>query len=146
MSSPSPITFSHTYGHDPFRYPIKAVAYSLSRPSLWKIVARVACIGCTLSVTILVVLLAATLKPQAELISSNLQWWAWLIALFLVLLESAICAGLLLVWSQSKAQTKLFVATMRLEGQWRESDMIEQSTIKDLNLVKKVNAATIHTG
>ena len=60
-----------------------------------------------------------------------------LIAVFLVLLESAIASGLLLVVSQSKAQTKLFTATMRLEGCWKENVMVEQSTIKDMNLIKK---------
>jgi len=82
-------------------------------------------------------LLATALKPQAELISSSLEWWAWFIAVLIVLLESAICSGLLLIVSQSKAQTNLFVATMRLEGQWREGEMQKQSTIKDLNFVKK---------
>lgn len=136
---PTPIRFSgsHAYGHDPLRYPIKAITYCLANPSLWVIVLRVACIGCGLATMILVVLLATTLKPQAELISSNLEWWAWFIAVLLVLLEAAACAGLLMVVSQSKAQTKLFTATMRMEGQWREGDMVQQSTIKDLNLIKK---------
>lgn len=134
---PSIITFSHTYGHDPIRYPVKALAYTLAHPSLWRIVFRVACMGCTLAIIILVVLLAVALKPQAELISPNLEWWAWLIAVFLVLFESAICAGLLMIVSQSKAQTKLFVATMRMEGQWRENEMVVQSIAKDLNLIKK---------
>lgn len=138
MAGPSIISTSNKYGHDPIHYPIKAIKYTLSHPkTLLKIVFRIACIGCTLSIIILVVLMALTLKPQAELISSNLEWWAWLIAVFIVLLESAILAGLLLVISQSKAQTKLFVATMRLEGQWRENEMIKQSIIKDMNLVKK---------
>mmetsp|Transcript_13260 Transcript_13260/g.23744 ORF Transcript_13260/g.23744 Transcript_13260/m.23744 type:complete len:251 (-) Transcript_13260:650-1402(-) len=126
-----------TYGHDPIRYPIKAIAYVLSRPSLWRIVLRVACIGGTLAMLILILLFATALKPQAQLISPNLEWWAWLVAVLLVLLESAIATGLLLVVSQSKVQTKLFVATMRMEGQWRENEMVAQSTIKDFNLIKK---------
>ncbi|KAL9180184.1 hypothetical protein ACHAXT_008154 [Thalassiosira profunda] len=142
--TPSIITLRHRYGHDPIRYPIKGVYYALSKRSLWSIVFRVACVGCTLSVIILIVLLATALKPQAELISSNLEWWAWLIAVFLVLLESAICAALLMWVSQSKAQTKLFVATMRLEGLWRE-DMVPQSFLKDLNLIKKAFLVRIIT-
>lgn len=137
MAGPSIIPTSKKYGHDPIYYPIKAIEYTLAHPrDLLPIVVRVACIGCGLSIIILVLLFALALKPQAELISSNLEWWAWLIAVFLVLFEAAICAGLLTVVSQSKAQTKLFVATMRLEGQWRE-EMIKQSIVKDMNLVKK---------
>lgn len=137
MAGPSVLKFSHTYGHDPARYPIKAIYYSLRHPSLFAVVLRVACIGCILSTAILVILLATALKPQAQLISANLEWWAWLIAVFIVLLESAIASGFLLVVSQSKAQTKLFTATMRLEGCWKENVMVEQSTIKDMNLIKK---------
>lgn len=133
---PSSILRVHTYGHDPIRYPIKALAYTLSHPSLWSIVLRVACMGCTLAVIVLGLLFVSALKPQAELISSNLPWWAWLIAVLLVLLESAISVGFLMVVTQSKAQTKLFVATMKSEGQWKD-EMIAQSVIKDMNLVKK---------
>ncbi|KAL7524188.1 hypothetical protein ACHAWF_000852 [Thalassiosira exigua] len=136
-AGPSVVTFSHRYGHDPLHYPAKALAYALARPSLWKVVLRVACVGVSLAVLILIVLLAIALKPQAELISPTLQWWAWLIAVLLVLLEAAICVALLTVVMQSKAQTKLFVATMRLEGLWREGEMVEQATVKDLNLIKK---------
>ena len=42
-----------------------------------------------------------------------------------------------MIASQSKAQTKSFVETMRLEGYWKENEMTPQSTIKDLNLIKK---------
>ena len=97
-----------------------------------------------MAVIILIVLLATALKPQAELISPNLEWWAWLIAVFLVLLEASICATLLLVVSQSRAQTKLFVATMQLEGQWKDN-MVPQSTIKDLNIIKKAFIVRIIT-
>lgn len=144
-TTPSIISTSNRYGHDPIRYPIKAVHYTLAHPSLMTIVCRVAFIGCILATIILIVLLATALKPQAQLISSNLEWWAWLIAVCLVLLEAAICAGLIMVVSQSKAQTKLFVATMRLQEQWRENEMIPQSTIKDLNLIKKAFLVRIIT-
>lgn len=142
---PSIRTKSQAYGHDPIRYPIKAIAYTLAHPSLWRIVFRVACLGCTLAVIILAVLLAVTLKPQAELISPNLEWWAWLIAVLLVLLESALCTGILLVASQSKVQTNLFVATMRMEGQWREGEMVAQSTMSDFNLIKKAFVVRLAT-
>jgi len=92
--------------------------------------------GCTLAIIVLALFIAFALKPQAELINANLPWWAWLIAVLLVLLESAICVGFLLIVSQSKAQTKLFVATMKIEGQWK-NEMGAQSVIKDMNLVKK---------
>ena len=132
---PSVISRSR-YGHDPVRYPIKAIYYALAHRSLWSIVWKIACVGCILSTIILIAFFALTLYPQAKLVSSNLEWWAWLIAVFLVLLESAIVATLLIAVSQSRAQTKLFTATMRIHGQWQEH-YIEQSTIKDLNLIKK---------
>ena len=78
-----------------------------------------------------------TLKPQASLINDALPWWAWLIAILLVLLESALCTAVLMLYSQSRAQTRIFVETMRLEHQWKENTMIQQSPLKDLNLFKK---------
>ena len=92
--------------------------------------------GITVSVLVLVVLLALALKPQAEAISANLEWWAWLIAVFLVLFEAGIVSILLTAVSQSKAQSSVFAATMKMEGVWREN-MIEQSIAKDLNPFKK---------
>ena len=145
MARPSVISLSNKYGHDPLHYPIKAITYAVSHPSMWRIVLCVTCAGFALSLLVLVALLATALKPQARVISPDLEWWAWLIAVFAVLLESAICAGLLLAVSQSKAQTKLFVATMRQEGLWRDNEMVPQATIKDLNLVKKAFVVRIIT-
>mmetsp|Transcript_27440 Transcript_27440/g.57354 ORF Transcript_27440/g.57354 Transcript_27440/m.57354 type:complete len:300 (+) Transcript_27440:47-946(+) len=135
----------HRYGCDPSRYPIKSVAYVISHTSLWRIVFKVACCGSILAVIILIVLLATALKPQAKLISPNLEWWGWLIGVLVVFVEAAICATLLIVVSQSKAQTKVFVETMRIEGYWRENEMKPQSTIKDLNLLKKAFVVRIVT-
>ena len=142
---PSVIKLNNKYGHDPLHYPMKSIHYAFSHPEMFRIVLCVACWGCAISLFILIILLAITLKPQAMAISSNLEWWAWLLGVFLVLLESAICATLLLCVSQSKAQTKLFVATMRQEGAWREGEMRRQSTIKDLNLIKKAFVVRIIT-
>ena len=112
---PSIVCNSDYGGYDPIRYPIKAIFYTLNHPKrLLPVVIRIACIGCMISTVILIVLLATTLKPQAELISSELHWWAWLIAVFIVLLEAAICSVLVMVISQSKAQTMLFTETMRM--------------------------------
>ena len=112
---PSIVCNSDYGGYDPIRYPIKAICYTLNHPKrLLPVVIRIACIGCIISTVILIILLATTLKPQAELISSDLQWWAWLIAVFIVLLEAAICSILVMVVSQSKAQTVLFTETMRM--------------------------------
>ncbi|KAL3779875.1 hypothetical protein ACHAW5_002063 [Stephanodiscus triporus] len=137
MVRPSTLKLTNKHGHDPLYYPIKAVSYTISHPSLLKIVIRIACIGCALALFILVVLLATALKPQAKWISSNLRWWSWPIAVCLVLLESTICAGLLLLVSKSKAQKNLFVATMRQEGLWRENEMVSLSTLKDFKLLGK---------
>jgi len=96
------------------------------------------------SIIILVILLLTALQPQAQAISSNLEWWAWLIAVFLVLFEAGIISVVLMSVSQSKAQTKVFTATMKLEGVWRE-DMMEQSMAKDLNPMKKAFIVRILT-
>jgi len=96
------------------------------------------------SIIILVILLLTALQPQAQAISSNLEWWAWLIAVFLVLFEAGLISVLLMSVSQSKAQTKVFTATMKIEGVWRE-DMIEQSMAKDLNPMKKAFIVRILT-
>jgi len=61
-----------------------------------------------------------------------------------VLFEAGIISVLLMSVSQSKAQTKVFTATMKLEGVWRE-DMIEQSMAKDLNPMKKAFIVRILT-
>ncbi len=135
----------HRYGCDPSRYPIKSVAYVISHTSLWRIVFKVACCGSIIALIILIVLLALALKPQAELISPILEWWAWLVGVLIVFVEAALCATLLMAVSQSKAQTKVFVETMRIEGCWRENEMRPQSTIKDLNLVKKAFIVRIIT-
>ncbi|KAL3783984.1 hypothetical protein HJC23_013364 [Cyclotella cryptica] len=128
---------SHRYGKDPSHYPFLAIKYLISHASLWAVVFRIVCCGTILSILILVILLATALKPQAQLINPSLPWWAWLLSLLIVLVETAICASLLMIFSQSKAQTNVFVATMSLEGKWRENEMIKQSPLKDLNLIKK---------
>lgn len=131
---PSIIKLSNKYGHDPLHYPIKALAYTVSHPSLLKIVLDVAWKGCTLALVSFGVLLGTTLKPQARWISSNLYWWSWPIAGCMVLFESTLCAGLILLNSKSRAQKKLFVATMREEEMWKEDIMVSQSSIADLAL------------
>jgi len=78
-------------------------------------------------------------------ISSDLEWWAWLIAVFLVLFEAGIVSIVLMSVSQSKAQTTVFTATMKIEGTWREDSMIEQSIAKDLNPMKKAFIVRILT-
>lgn len=145
MVRPSIIKLSNKYGHDPLHYPIKALAYTCSHPSLLKVVLGVAWKGCTLAFVSLVVLLATALKPQARWISSSLRWWSWPIAGCMVLLESTICAGLILIKSKSKAQKELFVATMREEEMWRENEMVSRSSITDLKLLGKEDIVKIVT-
>ena len=41
-----------------------------------------------------------------------------------------------MLYSQSRAQTQIFVETMRLEDRWNDS-MVEQSPLSDLNFTKK---------
>jgi len=134
----------HRYGKDPIFYPLRALSYALSHRELFWTVLKVACVGITVSIIILVILLLTALQPQAQAISSNLEWWAWLIAVFLVLFEAGIISVVLMSVSQSKAQTKVFTATMKIEGVWRE-DMIEQSMAKDLNPMKKAFIVRILT-
>eukprot|EP00985_Skeletonema_marinoi_P030421 scaffold31995_cov66-Skeletonema_marinoi.AAC.1 len=76
----------HRYGKDPVFYPLRALSYALSHRELFWTVLKVACVGITVSIIILVILLVTALQPQAQAISPNLEWWAWLIAVFLVLI------------------------------------------------------------
>lgn len=134
----------HRYGKDPMFYPLQALSYALSHRELFWVILQIACVGITISIIVLVILLATALLPQATAISSNLEWWAWLIAVFLVLFEAGIVSVVLMSVSQSKAQTTVFTATMKIEGVWRE-DMIEQSIAKDLNPMKKAFIVRILT-
>jgi len=134
----------HRYGKDPIFYPLRALSYALSHRELLWVILQIACVGITISIIVLVILLATALLPQAAAISSNLEWWAWLIAVFLVLFEAGIVSVVLMSVSQSKAQTTVFTATMKIEGVWRE-DMIEQSIAKDLNPMKKAFIVRILT-
>lgn len=136
VPSPHKVVMEHRYGKDPIMYPMQSLSYILSHRQLWGVIIRIACIGIMISIIVLVVLLATALKPQAQAINADLVWWAWLIAVFLVLFEAGIISVLLMSVSQSKAQTDAFVTTMKLEGVWRE-DMIAQSIAKDLNPIKK---------
>ena len=82
MSSSSP----GTSAKDPIRYPVEAAAYIARHPSLWAQVARSACCGLVDSSAVLAALLA--LRPQASLVDPSgggPAWWAWLVAVFLVL-------------------------------------------------------------
>lgn len=132
------------YGHDPLHYPIKALAYTVSHPSLWRIVFWVACLGCAVAAAVLAILFTFALEPQAAWIHADLPWWAWLLSVLLVLFESAAAVGLLISVAQSNAQRKLFAATLRLEGRWKD-EMVEQSVITDLNFVKKAHCLRLAT-
>ena len=144
VPSPHKVVMKHRYGKDPIFYPLRALGYTLSHRELWVAIMRRACLGMMISIIVLVILLATALKPQAQAINADLTWWAWLIAVFLVLFEAGIVSVLLLSVSQSKAQTNAFVTTMKLEGVWRE-DMIAQSIAKDLNPMKKAFIVRILT-
>lgn len=124
------------YGHDPSHYPIKSVAFVMSNPSLWRRVACVACFGMTVSFLALVFLLVFALKPQAEAFGGA-QWWSWILAVLVVLLEAAVITLLVVAIAHSKCQTEVFVQTMKIKGKWREGEMKKQSLCKELNLFCK---------
>lgn len=84
----------------------------------------------------LILLLVFALKPQAIAFGGG-EWWSWLLAVLVVLLEAAVLAALLVSVSQSKAQTEIFTETMRLEGCWDDTRMKKQSLIKDFNIMRK---------
>ena len=133
----------HAYGHDPAHYPLKAVAFVMSNPSLWKRVVCVACFGLAVSFLVLVLLLVFALKPQAEAFGGG-QWWSWLLAVLVVLLEAAVVSIIVLVVAHSRCQREVFCKTMQLKGKWRD-DMTKQSILKDLNIIKKAFFARIFT-
>lgn len=123
------------YGHDPSHYPIKSVGFVMSNPSLWRKVACVACFGMTVAFLALVLLLVFALKPQAEAFGG--QWWSWLLAVLVVLLEAAVVSFLVLAVAHSKCQTEVFVQTMKIKGKWRDGEMTKQSLCKELNVFCK---------
>ncbi len=125
------------YGHDPAHYPIKGFYFVMSNPSLWRRVACVAFFGAFVAFLALVFLLVFALKPQAEAFGGG-QWWSWLLAVLIVLLEAAIVTMLVVATAQSKCQTEVFCQTMKIKGYWREGEMKKQSICADLNLFKKV--------
>uniref|UniRef100_A0A7S1ZC84 Uncharacterized protein n=1 Tax=Trieres chinensis TaxID=1514140 RepID=A0A7S1ZC84_TRICV len=126
----------HRYGHDPSHYPLKGLKFALKSPSLWRKILCVACGGLFVSFVVLALLLGFALVPQAKAFG-NFQWWSWLLAIIAVLAEAAVVSSLVLILSQSKAQTEVFVETMRLRGRWREDVMTKPSTQKDLNLFRR---------
>jgi len=132
------------YGHDPAHYPIKGFYFVMSNPSLWRRVACVAFFGAFVAFLALVFLLVFALKPQAEAFGGG-QWWSWLLAVLIVLLEAAIVTMLIVATAQSKCQTEVFCQTMKIKGYWREGEMKKQSICADLNLFKKAFFARIIT-
>lgn len=126
----------HRYGHDPSRYPLKSLRYVSTHPSLWKRVFCVAVVGIMTAFICLILLLVFALKPQAFAFGGG-EWWSWLLAVLVVLLEAAVLTALLVSVSQSKAQTEIFTETMRLEGCWDDARMKKQSLIKDFNIMRK---------
>jgi hypothetical protein len=123
------------YGHDPAHYPIKAVAFVMSNPSLWRRVICVACFGVVVSFLALVLLLVFALKPQAEAFGGG-QWWSWILAVLVVFLEAAVVSILVLAVAHSRCQTEVFVKTMQINGKWRDG-MKKQPILMDLNIFKK---------
>jgi len=124
------------YGHDPSHYPMKSIAFVLSNPRLWRTIACVACFGITVTFLALVFLIVFTLKPQAEAFGGA-QWWSWVLAVLVVLLEAAVISFLVLAIAHSKCQTEVFVQTMKLKGKWRDGEMRKQSVFKELNIFCK---------
>lgn len=121
-------------GKDPASYPLSGMKYVMSNPGLWRSICCVALFGIMVSVTVLILLFALALKPQAEAFGGY-QWWSWLLAVLAVLFEALLLSGLVLVLVYSKAKKTIFVETMQLEGKWRE-EMKEPSVFNDLNCCK----------
>lgn len=126
----------HRYGKDPARYPFLGIQYLITHSSLWAIALKIVCVSSVLSVVILTVLLITALKPQAILVNPELPWWAWFIAVLMVLVEAALITTVLMLYSQARAQTQIFEATMHIEDKWRD-DMMQQSILKDFHLCNK---------
>mmetsp|Transcript_5366 Transcript_5366/g.15662 ORF Transcript_5366/g.15662 Transcript_5366/m.15662 type:complete len:291 (-) Transcript_5366:352-1224(-) len=124
------------YGHDPSHYPVKAMKFISTHPSLWKRVFCVVAVGITVAFICLVLLLVFALKPQAAAFGGE-QWWSWLLAVLAVILETAVLSALLMAVVQSKAQTEVFTETMKLEKCWDAERMTKQRLAKDFQIFKK---------
>lgn len=122
------------YGYDPAHYPFKGIRYVLSHRKLWRQVALVACFGMTTAFILVILLFVFALKPQADAFGG--QWWSWLLAVLLVFLEAAVAAAILLVYTRSKAESEVFVTTMKIEGMWKEG-MVKPNVVRHFNIFKK---------
>jgi hypothetical protein len=128
---------SHPYGKDPARYPFLGIQYLLTHKSLWTIALKIICLSSILSIVILTLLLITALKPQALLINQSLPWWSWFLAVLIVFVEAALVTATLMMYSQSRAQSQLFEATLRHEGHWKDT-MKQQSILADFNPCNKL--------
>ena len=108
-------------GHDPATYPVKAIHYVLAHPTLWKPIIKAACWSTAITFLVWILFMAFAWKPQSLLIGT--EWWSWALGFLLVLSETAVVAFLLLLVSQARAQSEIFVLTMQLENKWNQEKM-----------------------
>lgn len=116
----------------------------MKKPAVFKKVACAACFGFTVVLLVTVLFFAFALKPHAQAFGGG-QWWSWLLAVLVVILESGLVAGFLLFFTHSKAQSEIFVTTMREQGKWKEGEMSKPSVLKEINCCKRAFFVSVIT-
>jgi hypothetical protein len=109
-------------------YPLLAVPYLLTSCTMLGTVLCTVISGFVVAITTLILLFAMTLHPQAQFFGNG-KGWSYLLAIFAVFFEATLVSLLLLKVVHKKNQKSVFVETMRLEGKWRQGEMIEPPTV-----------------
>jgi hypothetical protein len=115
-------------------FPFAGFLYLLTSPSMWGTVICVALLGLTVALTSIIFLFLVALRPQADLFGGG-QWWSYMLAIIAVIFEALLLTMTILKMMHTKCQIKIFIETMKLEGQWTP-DMKEPSIVRDLNCCK----------
>jgi hypothetical protein len=110
-------------------FPVAGFLHLLFTPALWAGVCCVIILGIMISFATTLLLFIFTLDDHADWLGGSTHWWAWVLAVLAVLLESLCLTIVILKVSHSRIQVKLFVATMKQKGRWDASRMVQPSTV-----------------
>jgi hypothetical protein len=113
-------------------FPIAGFLHLLFTPSLWGSVCCVLVLGILLAFIMTLLLFIFTLDDHADWFGGSAHWWAWVLAVLAVLLESLCLTIVILKVTHTRVQVKLFVATMRQKGRWDDRRMVTPSIVPGL--------------
>jgi hypothetical protein len=110
-------------------FPVAGFLHLLFTPALWAGVCCVIILGVMIAFVTTLLLFIFTLDDHADWLGGSTHWWAWVLAVLAVLLESLCLTIVILKVSHSRIQVKLFVATMKQKGRWDASRMVQPSIV-----------------